>query len=454
VSDVWEEISAGREPDHDLPPPGPSRRRRPAGEAASSWARAHRLATVGLVVAAVLVALGGRWVWQRTHVPPATQALHVQLDPSEYLLAGRIDGSGQAEVLLYLHVDVAPGFTEPVDLLRMEGGGVRVDSAHEVTGGSSQFAVPANLDCDQWADGHGVHAVFQVGATGRTHEVDVPLDTGPNSPVHAQITAPCRLFAATHPLRLSVFSVTFQPVAPVLETTWTLVNRADQPLSLDPAGDTTIVGSSRLPLVVLAGGPGDGPQVVAPGQSVSVVRRMEVTSCANTADLDPNGTSIRMVGAGAGSTVGENGKALVELPDHFVQALMNVSIDVCKGAPDPSGLEAMLTFAPGPPGKGTADLRVAGPLQLSGPWTVRLADPGDLHGALEHPAGTLEQERGDAADVGLAARWTVTQCVQADLPVHPPAQVLVTVTSIRSYPFVLPVTVRGRTDCTPDDVQG
>jgi hypothetical protein len=452
---VWEELSAGREPDRDIPPPVPSgRRRRPAGEAASVWVRAHRVAAAGLVVVALLVAAGGRWVWQRTHVPPAAQALHVQLDPSEYLLAGKIDGSGQAEVLLYLHVDVAPGFTDPVELLRLEGGGVRVDSSHQVTGGSSQFAVPANLDCDQWADGHGVHAVFQVGATGRTHVVDVPLDSGPNSPVHAQITAPCRLFAATHPLRLSVFSVTFQPVQPILETTWTLVNRADQPLSLDPAGDTTIVGSSRLPLAMVPGGPADGPTVIGPGESISVVRRMAVTSCVNTADLDANGTSIRLVGAGAGRTVGENGKALVDLPAHFVQALMNVSIDVCKGAPDVSGLAATLTFAAAPPGKGTAVLRVAGPVRLSGPWTVKLVDPSELHGPLEHPTGTLAQVRDGASDVGLEARWAVDQCVQADLPDHPPAQVLITVTSIRSYPFLLPVTVRGPTGCTPDDIQG
>jgi hypothetical protein len=412
------------------------------------------VATAGLVVAAVLVAVGGRWAWQRTHVPPAAQALHVQLDPSEYLLAGKIDGSGQAEVLLYLHVDVAPGFTEPVDLLRMEGGGVRVDSAHEVTGGSSQFAVPASLDCDQWADGHGVHAVFQVGASGRTRQVDVPLDSGPNSPVHAQITAPCRVFAATHPLRLSVFSVTFQPVQPILETTWTLVNRASEPLSLDPAGDTTIVGSSQLPLTVLPGGPDDGPSVIAPGESISVVRRMEVTSCVNTADLDANGTSIRLVGAGTSRTVGENGKALVELPDHFVQALMNVSIDVCKGAPDPSGLAASLTFAPGPPGKGSAVLRVDGQVRLNGPWTVRMVDVAHLRGPLDQPTGTLAQSRAGVADVALDARWAVGQCVQSDLPVHPPAEVLVTVTSIRSYPFLLPVSVQGGTDCTPDDIQG
>ena len=63
----------------------------------------------------------------------ASSRYHVYLDPSEYLLAGKIDGSGQAEVLLYLHVDVAPGFTQPVDLLRLEGGGVRVDSSHQIS---------------------------------------------------------------------------------------------------------------------------------------------------------------------------------------------------------------------------------------------------------------------------------------------------------------------------------
>src|SRR5207248_3526860 len=125
--------------------------------------------------------------------------------------------------------------------------------------------------------------------------------------------------------------------------------------------------------------------------------------------------------------------------DHFVQALMNVSIDVCKGAPDPSGLRATLTYASGPPGKGTALLRVAGPLREAGPWTARLGDPRDLHGALDHVGGTLAQARAGFSDVGLEARWTVGECRQADLPDHPPAHVLVTVTSIRTYPFLLPV---------------
>jgi hypothetical protein len=455
MSGVWEEIGAGREPERDLPPPRPSRRRRPQPGSAQAWARAHRVAATGLVVAAVLVAAGGRWAWQRTHAPPAAQALHVELDPSEYLLAGKIDGSGQAEVLLYLHVDVAPGFTQPVDLLRLEGGGVRVDSSHEVTGASEQFAVPANLDCDQWADGHGVRAVFQVGGgNGPGSAVTIPLDAGPNSPVHAQITAPCRVFAATHPLRLSAFAVTFQPVQPILESTWTLVNRAQKPLTLDPAGDTTVGGSQQLPLAVLPGGPADGPTVIAPGASISVTRRFVVTSCTNTADLDPNGASVRMVAAGAAAANGADGKAVVDLPDRFVVTLMNVSIDVCKGAPDPSGMSATLTFAPGPPGKGTGVLRVAGPVRLQGPWTARLVDPSDVHGALDVVSGTAVQGRQDASTVALAAQWTVGTCVQADLPDHPPAQVLVTVTVIRSYPFLLPVTVRGRTDCTPDDIQG
>ena len=95
-----------------------------------------------------------------------------------------------------------------------------------------------------------------------------------------------------------MFSVTFQPVQPILETTWTMVNRAQQPLTLDPAGDTTIGGSPQLPLAVLPGGPADGPTLVAPGKSISVTRRIAVTSCANTADLDANGTSVRLVAAG------------------------------------------------------------------------------------------------------------------------------------------------------------
>ena len=454
MSEVWEEIGAGREPERDLPPPRPSRRRRPQPGSAQAWARAHKVAATALVVVALIVAAGGRWAWQHTHVPPAAQALHVELDPSEYLLAGKIDGSGQAEVLLYLHVDVAPGFTQPVDLLRLEGGGVRVDSSHQISGTSEQFAVPANLDCDQWADGHGVRAVFQVGGNGPGSAVTIPLDAGPNSPVHAQITAPCRVFAASHPLRLSVFSVTFQPVEPILETTWTMVNRAQEPLTLDPAGDTTINGSAQLPLAVLPGGPADGPTLVAPGKSISVTRRIAVTSCANTADLDPNGTSLRLVASGVTPTVGESGTAVVDLPDRFVVTLMNVSIDVCKGAPDPSGLAATLRFAPGPPGKGTATLRVSGPVRLQGAWSAQLADPQDLHGRLDVVRLTPVQGRQDTSTVALVAQWTVGTCVQADLPDHPPALALVTVTRIRSYPFLLPVTVSGRTDCTPGDIQG
>jgi hypothetical protein len=276
-----------------------------------------------------------------------------------------------------------------------------------------------------------VRAVFQVGA-GAGHEVDVPLDAGHNSPVHAQITAPCQLFAATHPLRLTVFSVTFQPTAPILETTWTLVNRSNEPLSLDPAADTTIVGSSQLPLTTVPGGPDDGPTVVAPRQTVSVLRRLAVTSCVNTADLDANGTSIRMVGAGAGSTVGENGKALVDLDGLSVQQVMSVAADVCRGAPDVSRLRAVLDFANGPPGKGTGRLHIDGPVSLAGAWTVRIGDTGVLRDALDPVTGTLAQARAGVGAVSLLASWTVRNCTQLDLPDRPPAVVLVTVSSIRT----------------------
>jgi hypothetical protein len=386
-------------------------------------------------------------------VPPASQALHVSLDPSEYLLTGRIDGKGQADVLLLLRVDVATGFADTVRLLRMDGGGILVASGHVITGGTTQFAVPAQVSCDQWADGNGVRAVFLVGS-GTGHEVVVPLDAGHNSPVHAQITAPCQLFAATHPLRLTVFSATFQPTAPVLETTWTLVNRSHEPLSLDPAGDTTVVGSSRLPLEMVPGGPEDGPAVVGPGQTVSVLRRLQVTSCTNTADLDANGTTIRMVGAGAGSDVGENGKALVDLPGQFVQQVMSVAADVCRGAPDASGLKAVLDFADGPPGKGTGQLHVDGSVSLDGPWTVQIADTSQLHDVLDPVTGTLAQSREGVGSVSLLARWTIRSCTQLDLPVRPSADVVVTVSSIRTYPFVLPLTVLGQTGCTPDDIRG
>ena len=451
MSGVWEEIGAGREPDRELTPRGPSRR--PTGQDAAAWARRHPVVTVALVLVALVAVLVGRSAWQRTHVPTAAQALHVQLDPSEYLIAGRIDGKGQADVLLLLHVDVAQGFTDHVELERMEGGGIDVASDHAIDTGGSQFAVPAQVSCDQWADGKGVRVVFRVGSgTGR--EVDVPLDTGRNSPVHAQITAPCRAFAATHPLRLSVFSATFQATAPILETTWTLVNRSDQPFTLDPAGDLTVDSNHALPLDVEAGAVADGPTVVPPHATVSVVRRLDVTSCVNTADLDANGTTLRMVGAGAPGTNGGSGKAVVDLPEQFVQLLMNVAVDVCLGAPDPSGLGASVTFTPGPPGKGSAVLRVTGTVRQAGSWRVRLADDYGLHSPLDAVSGTLEQAHDGTATVALVQRWPIGTCNVRDLPDHGDLLVAVTVTSIRTYPFVLPVRVLGRTDCTPDDVQG
>jgi len=454
MSGLWAEISAGREPERELPPGRPPGGwRRPSGQSVRAWAGTHRTVVAAAAVFALLAAAGGRWVWQRTHVPPASQALHVSLDPSEYLLTGRIDGKGQADVLLLLRVDVATGFADPVRLLRMDGGGIHVGTGHAITGGTTQFAVPAQVSCDQWVDGNGVRAVFQVG-TGAGHEVDVPLDAGHNSPVHAQITAPCRLFAATHPLRLSVFSVSFQPTAPILETTWTLVNRSNEPLSLDPAADTTIVGSSQLPLVTVPGGPDQGPTVIAPRQTVSVQRQLEVTSCVNTADLDANGTSIRMVGVGAGSTVGENGKALVDLDGQSVQQVMSVAADVCRGAPDVTGLTTVLHFANGPPGMGTGQLRVDGTVSLAGSWTVRIADTSQLHDALDAVTGRLAQSRTGVGAVSLLATWTVRNCTQLDLPDRPPADVHVTVSSIRTYPFVLPLTVDGQTGCTPDDIRG
>ncbi len=451
MSEVWEEIGAGREPENDLPPHGPSRR--PSGEDAMAWARRHPLVTVALVLVAVVAVGGVRWGWQRTHVPSADQAISVQLDPSEYLIAGRIDGKGQADVLLLLHVDVAPGFREPVELVRMEGGGITVASAHPIDTGGSQFAVPARVSCDQWADGKGVRAVFQVGpGTGR--EVGVPLDTGHNSPVHAQITTPCRAFALTHPLRLSVFSVTFQARLPILETTWTMVNRSDQPLNLDPADDLTVDSNSPVPLSVIPGGVADGPTTIAPHESVSVVRRLEVTSCRNTADLDPNGTSLQLVAAGQPSADGGNGKAVVDLPGEFVQQLMNVAIDVCLGAPDLGLVSASVTLTQGPPGKGSAVLRVGGFALQDGPWRIGLADDHLLRSPQDAASGTLTQQGVGKTLVGLEERWVIRHCTVRDLPDHGDLTVTVELTSIRTYPFELPVSVVGQTDCTPGDVQG
>jgi hypothetical protein len=56
--------------------------------------------------------------------------------------------------------------------------------------------------------------------------------------------------------------------------------------------------------------------------------------------------------------------------------------------------------------------------------------------------------------VGLDGRWVIRHCTVRDLPDHGDLTVTVELTSIRTYPFELPVTVMGRTDCTPGDVQG
>ena len=146
---------------------------------------------------------------------------------------------------------------------------------------------------------------------------------------------------------------------------------------------------------------------------------------------------------------------MVDLPDRFLVTLMNVSIDVCKGAPDPSGLAATLTFAPGPPGKGTATLRVSGPVRLPGRLERPLRRPARAARAIwTWSGGTPVQARQDTSTVALVAQWTVGTCVQADLPDHPPAVGAGDRDQIRSYPFLLPVTVSGRTDCTPGDIQG
>jgi hypothetical protein len=85
---------------------------------------------------------------------------------------------------------------------------------------------------------------------------------------------------------------------------------------------------------------------------------------------------------------------------------------------------------------------------------VRIGDTGVLRDALDPVTGTLAQARAGVGAVSLLASWTVRNCTQLDLPDRPPAVVLVTVSSIRTYPFLLPLTVDGQTGCTPDDIRG
>ena len=305
MSGAWEEIRAGREPE-----------------------RGHRRAVAVVLALAVGTAVLGQWLWHRSGAPPGPDALHVRLDPSEYLLTGHIDGRGQAEVLLLLRIDVATGSTEPVRLLRMRGGGITVDSGHAVVGRSARFAVPARVSCDQWADGKGVEAVFAVGP-GRGTEVTVPLDAGPSAPVRAQISAPCTQFASTHPLRLTRFDVTQPQRGPAVLTTWTVANRSDTPVTLSPGTDLIVGGAPGNPLVPV-GADSSGPTVVPAGSTLSVVRRVEVTSCPRAAALDPSGVVVELTGVWDAS-LAQRGTVVVELPEELVHQLVTVVAVVCRG---------------------------------------------------------------------------------------------------------------------------
>ncbi|MFI5100499.1 MAG: hypothetical protein ACHQE5_08295, partial [Actinomycetes bacterium] len=231
MSDGWDEISGGREPDRDRPP---RRRLLPAWSptwSASAWMSGHRRLVGVLTVVAVTMLGSGLWAWQRAHPVPAADSVHVRVDPSEYFLPGEFDTRGQSDLLMLLRVDVAAGVAGPVRLVALTGGGISTDDEHAVVGTSARVTVQTRLSCDQWAGGKGVRVRFLVGP-GQGQPVEVPLETGPNSPLGAQVTAPCLAFDRTHPLRLTVFSVSLEPSDPVVRTTWTVVNRSGVPITL------------------------------------------------------------------------------------------------------------------------------------------------------------------------------------------------------------------------------
>ncbi len=453
MSDPRDEISGGREPGRDRPP------RRPLLPAlsplwspswsASEWMATHRrLVAVGAVVAAA--ALGsGLWAWQRAHPPPAAQALHVRVDPSEYFLPGVFDDKGQSDLLMLLHVDVTSAVPGPVRLVGLDGGGLSADASHDILGDSARFTVGTRLSCDQWAGGKGVRVRFRVGP-GAGQQVDVPLDTGQNSPLGAQVTVPCLEFATSHPLRLTVFSVALEPSDPVVRTTWTVVNRSAVPITL----------ADELGLGLYGVDPPLEPQaptettVLAPHGTATLFRNVAITSCMHPDALDPGRTTIYLTGTSARPATADDTLVQLALPDAFLTQLFSTARDVCLGAPDLSAAKVTLTLHRGPPGKGRAVLTVSGQVARPGPWTAQIRDLTSIDSDLDAPTGQVVQRLQGPASLALSAGWTVHTC---NTVVTTPDQALVTlpvtVSGLRTYPYELPVTIVGRTSCTPGDVR-
>jgi hypothetical protein len=452
VSGPFEEISSGPEVDRA---PGLRSPRLPRPSwSPSGWVQRHRGRVSALAVAAVLLLVGVHWAWDRAHIPVAADALHVRLDPSEYLLAGTFDGQGQAPVLLLVRVDVAAGFTDAVRLVGLRGGGLQSTQQHPVGPSPTQFAVSAQVSCDQWADGRGVQAVFRVG-TGPGQMVSVPLQAGPDSPVHAQITVPCVQFAQSHPLRLTVFSVAPEPIAAAARTTWTVVNRSASPVTLDPADDLQVFGTGpTVPLQPATDN--QQPTVVAPHATVSVVRTLVVTSCLQPADLDPTGETVRLSGTTSATSGRPSGPADVDLPFAFVRQVFSVARDTCRGAPDLSAASAVLVLRSGPPGHGSAELGIRSVVTAPGPWMARVESTSDLRADTDLVRGPGVQDLQGPGLLALSVGWTVRTCTSVDTAqsgVGAPLDTVVTLTGTRTYPYVLPVTLRGRTSCTPGDIR-
>ncbi len=449
MSDGWDEISGGREPDRDRPP---RRRLLPAWSptwSASAWTTGHRR-LVGVVTVVAVTMLGtGLWAWQRAHPVLVADSVHVRVDPSEYFLPGEFDTRGQSDLLMLLRVDVAAGVAGPVRLVSLDGGGISAGDEHAVVGTSVKVTVQTRLSCDQWAGGKGVRVRFLVGP-GQGQAVEVPLETGPSSALGAQVTAPCLAFDRAHPLRLTVFSVSMEPSDPVVRTTWTVVNRSGVPITL---ADELAVGAFGQDPPLAAQAPAQTTVLAAHG-TATVFRDVAVTSCAHAQTLDPFGTLVTLTGTSDQSDAG-NQIISVTLADQSVAQLYNTAKDVCLGAPDLSAARATVTLRRGPPGQGRADLAVDGRVELAGRWTVQLENPGGFDLDQPVPVPVTVQHVDGPAPFALAAGWVVRSC-SAELAsaAGAPRTVTVTVSGLRTYPYVLPVTYTGRTGCAPGGVPG
>jgi hypothetical protein len=409
----------------------------------------RRLVAVGAVVAAA--ALGsGLWAWQRAHPLPTAKALHVRVDPSEYFLPGPFDDNGQSDLLVLLHVDVTADVAGPLLLVGLDGGGISADETHQILGSSARFTVATRLACDQWAGGAGIRVHFLVGP-GAGQTVDVPLDTRQSTPLGAQVSVPCEQFANSHPLRLTVFSVSLEPTDPAVRTTWTVVNRSAVAITM---ADELRIGAYGVDPALAPSAPNE-TTVLAPHGTATLFRNVAVTSCLRPEALDPARTSVSLSGVSSLSASAIAPEVQLGLPVDFVTQLLHTAADVCVGAPDLSTATVTLTLQGGPPGKGRAELSAGGRLDLpgTGTWTVQF---GDLSGLDSEPAGQsagAAQRLQGQAPLDFTAGWTIRTCTAAVAsPAPARLTVPVTVSGLRTYPYQLPVTVVGRSSCTAGDV--